>query len=288
DFVTDILTNVTPLLVQALRGTKDFSQPNALTLDIKPPTNIKGDPKAWWNDVFSVVSDALPVVVTQIPVFTQEKSFGSWVEGAYHSVTSTAEGVIHAAGSAIESVAHATENAVGDVVQAIREIFNDPDCIFCKANPLWWEGVAALHAARAAGAVDNMDQCLSYARQGTEIAAKFQIGDIGDRMTECACRAVFRATAANSQGTGLSATSTLSAANPGGRVHVAAALENQPFGPWEEVQSSMMTDCAVTAVAFEDGLFVYAKGRDDSRIYQTSAQQGEPFVSWSEVQGDGI
>jgi hypothetical protein len=63
NFVADLLTQVTPLMVHALRGTKDFSQPGALMLNIQPPTNIQGDPKAWWNDVLQFVGDALPVVL---------------------------------------------------------------------------------------------------------------------------------------------------------------------------------------------------------------------------------
>ncbi|MXQ13104.1 hypothetical protein [Microvirga makkahensis] len=63
NFVADVLTQVTPMLVHALRGTKDFTQPGAVTLNIRPPANIQGDQKGWFDDAMSFVGDALPVVL---------------------------------------------------------------------------------------------------------------------------------------------------------------------------------------------------------------------------------
>jgi hypothetical protein len=63
NFVADLLTQVSPLVVHALRGTKDFSQPGAVTLNLQVPTNIKGDAKGWFDDAMKFVGQALPTVL---------------------------------------------------------------------------------------------------------------------------------------------------------------------------------------------------------------------------------
>jgi hypothetical protein len=63
NFVADLLTQVSPLVVHALRGTKDFSQPGAVTLNLQVPANIKGDTKGWFDDAMKFVGHALPTVL---------------------------------------------------------------------------------------------------------------------------------------------------------------------------------------------------------------------------------
>jgi len=63
NFVADVLTQVAPLVVHALRGTKDFSQPGAVTLNLQRPANIKGDEKGWFDDAMKFVGQALPTVL---------------------------------------------------------------------------------------------------------------------------------------------------------------------------------------------------------------------------------
>ena len=63
NFVADLATQVMPMLVQALRGTKDFSQPGAVTLNIQIPAN---KPKGWFDDAVSAVTRIAPVVLPYV------------------------------------------------------------------------------------------------------------------------------------------------------------------------------------------------------------------------------
>jgi hypothetical protein len=63
NFVADLATQVMPMLVQALRGTKDFSQPGAVTLNIQLPAN---KPKGWFDDAVSAVTRIVPIVLPYV------------------------------------------------------------------------------------------------------------------------------------------------------------------------------------------------------------------------------
>jgi len=61
----------------------------------------------------------------------------------------------------------------GDVGQGLRDAggwlvntLSDTDCLVCKTNPIWWETVAAVAAARAAGIIKTPDDCAVYAQKG--------------------------------------------------------------------------------------------------------------------------
>jgi hypothetical protein len=68
-------------------------------------------------------------------------------------------------------------------------IFEDLACVAWKSNPLFWQAVGGLHAAKTAGAIKNRSQCESLAKEG---AAQFGIPSlIGNTAASCACKAVF-------------------------------------------------------------------------------------------------
>jgi len=71
-------------------------------------------------------------------------------------------------------------------------IFDDVQCLAWKADPQFWQGVAALKAAQAAGAINNMNDCMQAAQAGSQVAAQFGIPTfLGNSFGNCACNVVF-------------------------------------------------------------------------------------------------
>src|SRR3954451_9343176 len=68
----------------------------------------------------------------------------------------------------------------------LMSIFEDLACVAWKSNPLFWQAVGGLHAAKTAGAIKNRSQCESLAKEG---AAQFGIPSlIGNTAASCACK----------------------------------------------------------------------------------------------------
>ena len=72
-------------------------------------------------------------------------------------------------------------------------ILDDAACVVWSTNPLFWQGVAALEAAKRAGAIKNRGECESAAKHGTQIASQFGIPTaLSGSFGKCACRRVFK------------------------------------------------------------------------------------------------
>lgn len=75
----------------------------------------------------------------------------------------------------------------GSVFETIKGAVSDPVCAAFKADPDFWQLVAALSGAKSSGAISNRAECANYAHsvQGTFIAQGFQ------KYVGCACAVVF-------------------------------------------------------------------------------------------------
>ena len=119
------------------------------------------------------------------------------------AVGTAAGGAILGPGGAI--IGGAAGLGGGDLGQGARDVggwlvntLSDADCLVCKSNPIWWETVAAVAAARAAGIINTPDDCAVYAQKGTEITDIVSSGQVpssqSDAFGKCACKQVFGAT----------------------------------------------------------------------------------------------
>ena len=70
---------------------------------------------------------------------------------------------------------------------------DDAACVLWSSNPLYWQGVAALHAAKKAGIIKNRSECEAAAKQGSDIASTIGIPTaLSGTFGKCACRRVFK------------------------------------------------------------------------------------------------
>src|SRR5215467_8567072 len=116
--------------------------------------------------------------------------------------TATGGAILGPGGAIIGGVARLIGSDLGqgarDVGGWLVNTLSDADCLVCKSNPIWWETVAAVAAARAAGIINTPDDCAVYAQKGTEITDIVSSGQVpssqSDAFGKCACKQVFGAT----------------------------------------------------------------------------------------------
>jgi hypothetical protein len=122
-------------------------------------------------------------------------------------------------GGAVEDAAEWTAEAAKDAGGWVVDTVKDADCLVWKTNPICWQTVAGLYAARAAGIIKNPNDCANLTQKGTKWAAAYHIPESWSKsFGDCACKQVFGATgkvtqsaeAVNSSQVALSATKAAS------------------------------------------------------------------------------
>jgi hypothetical protein len=84
------------------------------------------------------------------------------------------------------------EKILQGAAKGLAQFVKDPGCAVWQTNPVWWQVVAALKAAKNAGVVKTRRDAMNYLKTGGTIAAKFGVPkDLADSFFECAAKNVF-------------------------------------------------------------------------------------------------